>query len=176
LLETQQRFLDGEVRELTVVSPVTGIVATPSRQLREMERQLVGRGALIAKVYDFTAVMAQIVVSEKEIGDVRVGQPVVLRVRAYPNTPFHGTVTAIATAAEGTPTATAQTPLGGTAAGGGAIPGKTFIVTTRIDNRTLLLKPGMTGYAKVLGGERRIVSLITRRLARTFKVEFWSWW
>jgi putative peptide zinc metalloprotease protein len=176
LLETQQRFLEVEVRELTVVSPVTGIVATPSRQLREMERQLVGRGALIAKVYDFTAVKAQIAVSEKEIGDVRVGQPVVLRVRAYPNTVFHGTVTAIATAAEGTPTATALTPLGGTAAGGGAIPGKTFIVTTRIDNRALLLKPGMTGYAKVLGGQRRIVNLITRRLARTLKVEFWSWW
>jgi putative peptide zinc metalloprotease protein len=176
LLETQGRFLEGEVRELTVVSPVTGIVATPSRQLREMKGQLVGRGALIAKVYDFTAVMAHLVVSEKEIGDVQVGQPVVLRVRAYPNAAFHGTVTAIATAAEGTPTATALTPLAGTSPGGGGIPGKTFIVTTRIDNRALLLKPGMTGYAKVLGGQRRIGSLITRRLARTLKVEFWSWW
>jgi putative peptide zinc metalloprotease protein len=181
-LEGQQRFLAGEVRELTVVSPVSGIVATPARQLKEIERQLVGRGVLIAKVYDFTTVMAQIVVSEKEIADVQVGQPVVLRVRAHPNQAFHGTVTAISTAAEGIPTAGAQASLGGggaagaTTAAGGSIPGRMFIVTTRIDNRALLLKPGMTGHAKVMGGQRRIASLITRRLARSFKVEFWSWW
>jgi putative peptide zinc metalloprotease protein len=180
-LEGQQRFLAGEVRELTVVSPVSGIVATPARQLKEMERQLVGRGVLIAKVYDFTTVMAQIVVSEKEIADVQVGQPVVLRVRAHPNEVFHGTVTAISTAADGIPTAGAQAALGvggpgGPTAAGGGIPGRTFIVTTRIDNRALRLKPGMTGHAKVMGGQRRIASLITRRLARSFKVEFWSWW
>jgi multidrug resistance efflux pump len=178
-LEAQRRFLEGEVRELTVVSPVPGIVATPARQLKEMERQLVGRGVLIAKVYDFTTVMAQIVVSEKDIADVRTGQAVVLRVRAYPNVVFHGTVTGIATAAEGTPTAAAQAPiagLGGGAPGGGTIPGRTFIVTTRIDNSNLLLKPGMTGHAKVMGGQRRIAGLITRRLARSLKVEVWSWW
>lgn len=175
-LETQQRFLEGEVRELTVVSPVTGIVATPARQLKEMERQLVGRGALIAKVYDFTTVMAQIVASEKDIADIHAGQPVTLRVRAYPGITFHGTVTAIATAADGSSTVTAQTPVGGTSAGGSAVPGRTFIVTTRIDNRDLLLKPGMTGWAKVSGGPRRISSLLTRRLARTVRVDVWSWW
>jgi putative peptide zinc metalloprotease protein len=173
-LETQQRFLEGEVRELTVVSPATGIVATPSRQLQEMSGQLVGRGALIAKVYDFSTVRAQIVVSEKEIADVRVGQPVALRVRAYPNIAFHGTVTAVAT--EGTSSAGIQTPIGSTSTGSSPGPSRTFVVTTRIDNDSLLLKPGMTGQAKVYSGQRRIIGLITRRLARTFKVEFWSWW
>jgi hypothetical protein len=33
----------------------------------------------------------------------------------------------------------------------------------------------MTGQAKLLCGRRRIVELISRRLARTVKVEFWSW-
>jgi len=175
-LEKQRRFLDGEVRELTVVSPVSGIVATPAPQLKEMNGQLVGRGALIAKVYDFSTVMARIVVSEKEIGDVRVGQPVALRVRAYPNTTFHGTVTAIATAADGTPIVAAQTAPGSTPAVGSAVSGKTFTITTRIDNRALLLKAGMTGYAKILGGQRRIVALVARRLARSLRVEVWSWW
>jgi len=54
--------------------------------------------------------------------------------------------------------------------------GKTILVTTRIENRSLLLKPGMTGNAKILCGRRRIIDLLERRLARTFKVEFWSWW
>jgi putative peptide zinc metalloprotease protein len=175
-LEKQRRFLDGEVRELTVVSPVSGIVATPAPQLKEMNGQLVARGALIAKVYDFSTVMARIVVSEKEIGDVRVGQPVALRVRAYPNATFHGTVTAIATAADGTPIVAAQTAPGSTPAVGSAVAGKTFTITTRIDNRALLLKAGMTGYAKILGGQRRIVALVARRLARSLRVEVWSWW
>jgi len=38
-----------------------------------------------------------------------------------------------------------------------------------------LLKPGMSGHAKILGGERRVIDIITRRLSRTIKVEFWSW-
>ena len=97
LLEAQQRFLQGEVRSLTVVSPASGIVATPSRQLKDLVGQLVAPGTLIAKVYDFSTVTAQLVVSEKEIADVRVGQPVALRVRAYPDVAFHGTVTAVAT-------------------------------------------------------------------------------
>jgi hypothetical protein len=52
----------------------------------------------------------------------------------------------------------------------------TILVTTEIDNSSLLLKPGMTGQAKIYCGERRIIELIWRRLARMFKVEFWSWW
>ena len=55
-------------------------------------------------------------------------------------------------------------------------PSRAFVVTTQIDNHDLLLKPGMTGQGKIYAGDRRIIGLITRRLARTFKVEFWSWW
>jgi hypothetical protein len=40
----------------------------------------------------------------------------------------------------------------------------------------LLLKPEMTGNAKVSCGSRRLVDLLTRRLARYIRVEFWSWW
>jgi hypothetical protein len=47
---------------------------------------------------------------------------------------------------------------------------------TQIDNESLLLKPAMTGQAKIFGGERPIIDLITRRLAHTVRVEFWSWW
>jgi len=49
------------------------------------------------------------------------------------------------------------------------------LVTTLIDNHDLLLRPEMTGQAKVVCGRRNIAGLIGRRLARTFKVEFWSW-
>jgi multidrug resistance efflux pump len=180
-LVAQQRFLQGEIQSFTVVSPTNGIVATPSRQLREMRGQLVTQGALIAKVYDFTVVRAQLIVSEKEIADVHVGQPVALRVRAYPDVAFRGTVTAVATevtpmsssSSQSTTSTTTSTSSSGSSSGG---PSRTFVVTTQIDNHDLLLRPGMTGQGKVYAGRRTILGLITRRLARTFKVEFWSWW
>jgi len=174
-LEAQQHLLETQMGLLDVVSPATGVVATPARELKEMQAQFVGKGALIAKVYAVQTVTAQIVITEKEIGDVHVGQQVALKSRAYPDLVFHGTVTTIGTAAEGISSAAAEaaTAKAGSTAGTGV---RTFVVTTQIDNRSGFLKPGMTGLAKVVGGDRRVFDLVTRRLAHTFKVEFWSWW
>jgi putative peptide zinc metalloprotease protein len=174
-LQAQQNFLETQMGLLDVVSPATGVVATPARELKEMQGQFVAKGALIAKVYAVKTVTGQIVITEKEIGDVQVGQQVALKSRAYPDIVFHGKVTTIATAAEGLPTATAEASAGkpGSAGSTGV---RNFMVTTQIDNRSGLLKPGMTGLAKVVGENRRLVDLVTRRLAHTFKVEFWSWW
>jgi len=169
-LETRRRYLEEQVRRLNVVSPVTGVVATPARQLHTMRQQLVTRGGLIAKVYDFRTVVAHLTIAEKEIGDVHVGQRVELRARAYPNHTFRGSVTAVAVAADAGAAAAGPPP--DAAAGSG----KAFIVTTRIDNDLLLLKPGMTGQGKVFCGPRRVAGLIARRVARTLKVEVWSWW
>jgi len=138
-----------------------------------MRGQFVTKGALIAKVYAVTTVTGQIVITEKEIGDVHVGQQVALKSRAYPDMVFHGTVTTIGTAAEGLPSATAEASAGRTASASSV---RTFVVTTEIDNGSGLLEPGMTGLSKVAGGERRVFDLIKRRLTHTFKVEFWSWW
>jgi len=174
-LEAQQHFLETQLELLDVVSPASGVVATPARELKEMVGQFVAKGALLAKVYAVKTVTAQIVITEKEIGDVHEGQEVLLKSRAYPDMVFHGTVTTIATAAEGLPSATADEAAGKPGSTSSASV-RTFIVTTQIENGSGLLKPGMTGLAKVRGGDRRVVDLVTRRLAHTFKVEFWSWW
>jgi multidrug resistance efflux pump len=174
-LETQRQFLQEQLTRLEIHSPITGIVATPSRQLESLKGTQVTKGALIAKIYDFSTVEAQLTVPEREIADVRAGQEVVLRTRAYPNELFHGTVVSIGTSAAGTTSQPAETPPP-TAATSRGVPGGTFMVTTRIQNRSLLLRPGMTGQAKILGRQASVAALIERRLARTFKVEIWSWW
>ncbi len=173
-LEAQQHLLVTQLGLLDVVSPATGVVATPARELKEMQGQFVTKGALIAKVYAVKTVTGQIVITEKEIGDIQVGQPVALKSRAYPDMVFHGTVTTIATAAEGISSSSTEATAAKAAATTTSV--RTFVVTTQIDNGSGLLKPGMTGLAKVVGGERRVVDLVMRRLAHTFKVEFWSWW
>jgi putative peptide zinc metalloprotease protein len=175
-LSAQRNYLAAQLDFVDLVSDVDGVVATPSRQLREMEGQLVAKGALVATVFSLKSVVAQIVIPEQEIGDVRVGQPVTLRARAFPDRVFRGTVTAIATAAEGSAAPASTVSSASDPSGGRTLPDRAFIVSTRIDNSSLLLKPGMTGYVKVHAGQRRILALIARRVARVFKVEVWSWW
>ena len=174
-LQAQQNFLEAQLGLLDVVSPATGVVATPARELKEMQGQFVAKGALIAKVYAVKTVTGQIVITEKEIGDVQVGQRVALKSRAYPDMVFRGTVTTIATAADGISSGDAE-PSAGRTVSTASTGVRNFVVTTQIDNRSGFLKPGMTGLAKVLGDDRRLIDLVTRRLGHTFKVEFWSWW
>jgi multidrug resistance efflux pump len=158
-LEVRRRHVEEQLALLRVVSPVTGVITTP--KLREDIGRYFQKGDLIAKVHELQKVKAEIAVSEKEIGDVRAGQPVEVRARAYPETTFTGRVTAIGAAA------VEETQGGGL---------KILKVTTEIDNPGHLLKGDMSGTAKIVCGERRIVDLMTRRLARYVRVEVWSWW
>lgn len=174
-LDAHRRYIEEQLQLPMVISPVNGVVATPSRELKELHGRLIKKGDLIAEVYDFKTVMAHIPISEKEIADVQVGQPVVLRARAYPNVDFHGRVTSIATVAKAS-SGGGQTPAGPSFSASSDGERKTILVTTQIENQTLLLKPEMTGQAKIYCGQQRILDLIGRRMARTVKVEFWSWW
>ena len=54
--------------------------------------------------------------------------------------------------------------------------GKVVKVTTAVDNPDLLLRSDMTGTAKIYCGQRRLFDVVSRRLARYVRVEFWSWW
>ncbi len=171
--EADQAFLRVQLAGTQILSPATGVVATPSRELKELKGQLVKQGDLIAKVFDLKTVTAQIVISEKEIAPIEVGQKVVLRTRAHPDQTFYGNVTSIATSAQGSSSAGEKTA---PSASSSVSANKTIIVTTEIDNSSLLLKPEMTGQAKISCGPRRIFELITWRTARALKVDVWSWW
>ena len=175
-LETQRHYLSDQLQRLNIVSPSTGVIATPSRQLREMVGRLVKKGDLIVKVIILQTATAQILVSEKEIDGVALHQPVVLRTRAYPSQTFYGTVTSIATVAGFPSGANNEAPTESASPRTSTSANPTIVVTTEIANQSLLLKPEMTGEAKILCGRRRVLDLIGRRLARTFKVEVWSWW
>jgi multidrug resistance efflux pump len=173
-LEAQQRFLQGQLERVDVLSPADGIITTP--HLDDLVGQAVPAGGQIADVHDLEQIIVEATISEKEIADVEVGQRVAVKTRAYPDRAFYGTVTAIATTAGATgTTSTTADPAPATTA---ADPARatSIRVITRIDNKEGFLKPGMTGMAKIDCGDRRVLDLITRRLSRSFRVEFWSWW
>ena len=158
-LGAQQAYSEEQLRLVRVVSPIGGLVTTPKP--KEKIGQHVKKGDLIVQVHALKTVRVEMAIPEKEIGDVKVGQTVALKARPYPHEAFHGTVTAIATTATG---------------GAEGRVGKVILVTTHIDNPALLLKPEMTGNAKIFCGPRPIIDLLSRRLVRYVRVEFWSWW
>ena len=159
-LTTRQRYLQELIRRETVVNPITGIVTTP--QLDELLYRRVERGERIAEVQQLNSIRVGISVSEKELGDVHIGRHVDLRVRAYPDRGFSGEVVDVAP-----PATSAET---------GTEASRRFVVTTFVNNESLLLKPGMTCKAKIRCGERRVFDVIVRKLSHYVRVEFWSWW
>lgn len=159
------------LERVAVKTPVAGVVVTPKRQLSELHYQRAQKGTVIARIGKSNRLTVDIAISEKDIGDVKIGHTVAFKARAFPDSTFYGVVVATAQVAGGVtnpdPAAAPQAPSGAPT---------TVLVTTEIDNSSGILKPGLTGYAKIYCGERRIISLLLRRLAQTIKVEFWSWW
>ena len=144
---------------MSIRSPHAGVVTTPL--MKEKLGQRVAIGELIADVHDLRSIKVEIAAPERDIADVRVGQPVPLKARAYPGETFHGTVTGIApaTAASDRPSAS-----------------RIVRVMTVIDNPDGLLKSDMTGYAKIGSDDRPLAAVLARGLVRTVRLEFWSWW
>ena len=157
-LEARRNNLQEQLRGTNIVSPIAGVIVT--KKLNEKRGQFVRKGDLIAEVVETATVSAETSIPEKEVADVRIGQQVAVKIRADPEKSFHGTVAAIA------PTVSDK----------GATPGQTVTVTTVLHNEAQLLKPGMTGMARISCGKRTFFDLLTRRLARYVRVEFWSWW
>jgi putative peptide zinc metalloprotease protein len=158
-LAAHQQHLQSQLQLLCIASPAAGVITT--HRLKEKIGQHVAKGDLIAEVHELKSITAEIVVPEKEIADVKVGQQVVLKARAHPSLDFRGAVTSIAPVASKTNDWRNE---------------RTILVTTQLDNSSLLLKPEMTGLAKIYCGERRALELLGRRIVRYLRVEFWSWW
>jgi putative peptide zinc metalloprotease protein len=173
-LEAQRGLLAEQLRLTAIVTPTAGVVGavsppTPREmtsgvivrpRLRERVGEHVNKGDVIARVFELDRTTAEVTVSEKEIADVRPGQKVVLKARAYPDKALNGHIKAIAPAANDD----------------SDLLRKVFRITIEMDGDQQLLKPEMTGTAKIFCGTRSIWGLLTRRIARYVRVEFWSWW
>jgi putative peptide zinc metalloprotease protein len=157
--EARGQHIRDQMDLMDVRSPISGVITTP--KLKQRIGQLVSRGDLIATVHELNTVMAEIVTPEKDIANVRVGQKVVLKARAFPGNSFTGDVTSIA------PIATKPDA---------AMDERYVLVSCRVDNPSLLLKAEMTGKAKIYCGKRRIMEVLFGAMSRYLRVEFWSWW
>jgi multidrug resistance efflux pump len=154
----ERRHVEEQLARLTVTAPHAGVIATP--RLREQVGRYVNPGDLIAQVHAVEIVRAEIGVSERDLGVVQTGERAVLRLRAYPDRSFEGTVTRVAPAADS----------------GDVAAGRVVRVRVDIPNAGGTLKPGLTGYARIYAGRRPALDVLTRRFRHFLRVEFWSLW
>ncbi|MGH7162810.1 MAG: PqqD family peptide modification chaperone [Planctomycetota bacterium] len=150
--------LQEEIARAIVKAPHGGFVTT--RRLREKVGEYMKRGDLIAEVHEVETMTAEVAVPERDIGAVRAGMDATLRFRAYPERTFSGTVAAVAPAAMDV----------------GSRGGRIVRVSIRVENADGLLRPNLTGYARIHAGERKALSIMTSKIRRFVRLEFWSWW
>lgn len=134
--EASVRFLLAQQKNLTITSPITGVVISRHASAGEV----IGAGAPILTVGDLHEVWIRLFIPLPRLGGIVVGQDVEVSTDALPGRIFSGTVTEIAQQAEFTPR-NVQTPEERVK--------QVFAVKVTLPNRDRLLKPGMPADATI---------------------------
>ena len=153
-LTKQVAILDQELGKTEIRAPIGGIVATAFVE-RKLNQHL-SPGDELCRIVDMARVIVEMQVPENELADVRPGNPVFMKARSLPSIDLQGRVDFIAPVAQAVNSQ------------------QMVVVRSEIQNDDLLLKPDMTGVAKIYCGDRRIVDLMTRRMIRWIRTEFWD--
>jgi putative peptide zinc metalloprotease protein len=153
-LTKQVAILDQELGKTDIRAPIDGVVTTPFVE-RKLNQHL-DPGDELLHLANIAYVTVEMQVPEKEVADVQKGYPVTMKARSLPAVDWNGRVNFIA-------------PVAQTIGGQQMVP-----VRSELQNDDLLLKPEMTGVAKIYCGDRRIIDLATRRLIRWVRTEFWD--
>jgi multidrug efflux pump subunit AcrA (membrane-fusion protein) len=154
-LTEEVKFREGELERTFLRADKSGTVVT--QKLRYLKGKYLKEGDLFAEIEDHAVARSDIDVPETDVPEVRLGSTVRLKSWALSEDPRTGTVVAIAPLAEDRGY------------------GRVVRVSTDIPNADGLLRPGMTGYAKIEGPEMPLWRAYTRMFMRFFLVEVWSW-
>jgi multidrug resistance efflux pump len=149
---TQVEFLEKRLSLAAINSPIDGTLVTP--HFHERLHEKVAAGGAICEIADTRHVRVEILVPERYIDKVALGQPTKVKVQSYPFHPFTGVVTFIASAVEERHE-------------------QRFLrVVTEIENSEGLLREQMSGYAEINTGKNRVLVLMFRRMFRWVRVRF----
>lgn len=127
------------LRNATIRSPVDGIVISRNVDVGQTVAASFQTPTLFTIAQNLTKMQIETSVDESDISRARLGQPVNFTVDAYPERTFSGTVTQIRSAP-----VTVQNVV-------------TYVVVVQVDNRELLLKPGMTANVSIETGRKEAV-------------------
>jgi multidrug resistance efflux pump len=154
-LEEKLNILGQQKDLLKIRSPIDGVIATS--YLHNRIGDFLDKGGVFCEIVSEGTVIAEMPVPEKEIGEVRLGFPITIKVRGYPKRWYQARVKSIAPVA-------AQSGIE-----------RAVLVQGELENPDGSLKAGMTGVGKILCGKRMIFALISRRAIRWLRTEFWEY-
>lgn len=154
-IEAEIELAQSDLLRTEIKSPIDGVLITP--RFNEHVGKAIKLGDPVAEVADLTRMRVSVNVPESEIDAVELGQPVVLKVKSYPDREFYGKVDFIAAAATGT---------------GEQKEVKVVLVAVHVANDDALLRDEMTGFAEINCGARPLLTLISRRVVRWVRVRF----
>jgi multidrug resistance efflux pump len=146
-LQTQAADLLRQLAACELRAPIDGVVVTPDLSQRLGQR--IPSGGELMEIADVSELQPEIRVAEREIGDVRVGQEIRFKLAAYPDETFTGTVREVSPAA-------AEDDMGQAF----------FRVKASVEDPDGVIRPGMTGSAKIQCGRRSLGRLWVRRALR----------
>jgi multidrug resistance efflux pump len=159
-LEESLAYLHKMSGKVNVQSSIAGVVTTP--YLKEKIGSFVKEGDLICEVENTRDLEVEIPLLEQEVGHVQVGCEVELKARALPFETLSAKVHRIAPAAA-KPEKTELLPT----------TQNTLTVYCRLDDSTVNLHSGMTGYARIYCGQYSMGRVLFGRGLRYLRTEVW---
>lgn len=156
LATAQVAYAEDQLARTRIRATASGTVVTPNPQLQYGKYLKLGQSFVLLQ--DNRIAHVEVQVPETDIRDVYVGSRVRARAWGYEHTTWTGKVMLIAR------DATATQALG-----------NVVRVVAEIPNPQGLLRPQMSGYAKVQTVEMPVWVSFTRALTRFLLVEIWSW-
>ena len=142
------RTAETNLRYARIPSPVDGIVVSRNVDVGQTVAASFQTPTLFTIAQDLTKMQIDSSVAEADIGKIMVGQPVEFTVDAYPDSPFHGSVSEIRNAP-----ITVQNVV-------------TYDVVIKVDNPELKLKPGMTANVSIIVSSKKDVLRISNAALR----------
>jgi multidrug resistance efflux pump len=154
-LEENLNILGQQLDLLKLRSQIDGVVTTP--YLKNKIGAYIEKGEPFCQIVNLGVVVIDMPIPEKEIADVHIGYPMILKVRGFPSDSIQSQVTSVS------PVAVES-----------GIERK-VLIKSELNNKDGKLKVGMTGVGKIHCGKRTIAYLVTRRLIRWLRTEFWEY-
>ena len=157
-VRTQEQRLEQEIAnvrsarhglsKVTIVAPMTGVITRLT--IEEGETVLVGTmnnpGTVLMTVADLSVIQAELEVDETDIVDVRLGQPAVVSIDAFPDRQFRGRLTKIGSSAT-------QPGANGTS-GGGDRQATSFEAEVTLEDEVPGVRPGFSCTADITTATR----------------------
>ena len=161
----QNRELERQARALLLESPISGTVLTA--RLADRLGESVGSGTELVEIADLREMRARVYVSDHDMSKVVLGAPARMSVEGIAKL-WKADVGAI------TPVSSRIDPAVAEAAKyKGLDPLNFYVVDLSVDNRSELLKPGMTGVARIYGERRSLAAHFAREAAKFFSRKLW---